>query len=46
MVVAHSFNSSTWEAEAEGSLWIQGQPDLHNEFKDSQDYTKRPCLKK
>jgi hypothetical protein len=22
-----------------------GQPDLHSEFKDSQDYMERPCLK-
>jgi hypothetical protein len=38
--VAHTFNSSTWEAEAGGSLslrpawsteWIPGQPGLHRE---------------
>lgn len=28
----------TWEAEAVGSLWGQGQPCLHIEFQDSQNY--------
>jgi hypothetical protein len=27
-----------WEAEAAGSLWVQGQPSLHSEFQDSQAY--------
>jgi hypothetical protein len=39
-VVAHTFNPSTWEAEAGGILslrpawsteWVQGQPGLHRE---------------
>jgi hypothetical protein len=30
-VVAHSFNPSTWEVKAGGSLGAQGQPGLHNE---------------
>ena len=38
-VVAHTFNSSTWEAEAGGFLssfeasleWVPGQPGLHRE---------------
>ena len=28
-VVVHAFNSSTWEAEAGGSLGVQGHPGLH-----------------
>ena len=31
-VVVHTFNSSTVEAEADGSLWIRGQPGLRREF--------------
>jgi hypothetical protein len=27
------------------TLWVQSQPDLYNEFQDSQGYVKRPCLK-
>ena len=42
----HAFNPSTWEAEAGGSLCVQGQPDLQNEFQNSQDHTVKPCLKK
>ena len=33
-MVGHNFNPSTWKAEAGGSLWIQGQPDLHSKFQD------------
>jgi hypothetical protein len=29
---AHTFNSSTWEAEAGGSLWVWGQPGPQCEF--------------
>jgi hypothetical protein len=36
VVVAHTFNFSTQEAEAGGSLWFQGYPDLQNKFQDSQ----------
>jgi hypothetical protein len=44
-VVAHAFNSSTWEAEAGGSLNMR--PDfLKREFQNSRDYTVKPCLKK
>jgi hypothetical protein len=25
-VGVHNFNPRTWEAEADGSLWVQGQP--------------------
>jgi hypothetical protein len=39
-VVAHTFNPSTWEAEADGSLTLS-QPGLLNEFQDSQGYTEK-----
>jgi hypothetical protein len=39
-VVAHAFNPSTWEAEADGFLSLQ------SEFQDSQGYTEKPCLEK
>ena len=35
VVVAHTFNPSTWEAEAGGFLWGQGQPGLQSKFQDS-----------
>ena len=31
----YTFNLSTQEAEADESLWVQGQPDLQSEFWDS-----------
>ena len=44
-VVAYTFNPSTREAEAGGSLW--GQPSLHSKFQDRlQSCTEKPCLKK
>ena len=46
MVVVHVFDPSTQEAEAGGSLCVQGQPGLHREFQDGQGYIVRPCLKK
>ena len=51
MVVAHAFNPSTREAEAEaegdGSLWVQDQPGLQSIFQNSlQSYTEKPCLGK
>jgi hypothetical protein len=45
-MVAHTFNLSIQEAEAEGSLWVPGQPGLQSEFQNYQGYTKKPCLKK
>jgi hypothetical protein len=42
-VLAHAFNSSTWEAEAGRRLWIQ--PGLQSESQHSQSYTGRPCFK-
>jgi hypothetical protein len=41
----HTFNPSTWEAEAGGFL-SKGQPGLQSEFQDNQGYTEKPCLKK
>ena len=35
-MVAHTFNTSTWEVEAGGSLWVWDQPGLQSEFQDSQ----------
>jgi hypothetical protein len=46
-VVAHIFNHSAWEAEAEAgrSMWVQSQPGLQSEFPDLQNgYTGQPCL--
>lgn len=34
----HAFKFSTWEEEAGRNLWVQGQPDLHSEYQDSQGY--------
>jgi hypothetical protein len=41
----YSSNPSTQEAEAGGSLWVQGQSGLQNEFQDSQGYIVRPGYK-
>ena len=46
VVVAQAFNPSTQEAEVRVSLRVQGQSGLQSEFKDSQGYTEKPCLKK
>ena len=46
VVVAHTFNPSSWEAEAGGSLSVRGQSGLQSEFKDSQCYyTEKPISK-
>ena len=45
-VVAHTFNPSTQEAEAGGSLWVRGQPGRQSEFQDNQDYTEKHYLEK
>ena len=42
-VVAHTFNPSTWEAEADGYLWVQDQAGPQSQLQDSQGYTERPC---
>ena len=44
-VVAHTFNPSTWEAEA-GRFLSRGQPGLQSKFQDSQGYTEKSCLEK
>ena len=44
-MVAHTSNSSTLEAEAGGSLWVQVQFGLHSQFQDNQDYIVKPNLK-
>ena len=44
--MAYAFSPSTQEAEADGSLRVQGQPDLQSEFLDSQGYTNRSPVKK
>jgi hypothetical protein len=36
VVVVHTFNPSTWEAEAGRSLEVQDQSGLESEFQDSQ----------
>ena len=36
VLVLHAFNPSTWEAEAGGSLWVQGQPSLQSVFQNKQ----------
>jgi hypothetical protein len=42
--LAHTFNPSIWEAEANGSLSLRSG--LQNEFHNSQSYTQTPCLEK
>jgi hypothetical protein len=42
VVVAHTFNPSTWEAEAGGFLSLR-PAGLQSEFQDSQGYTEKPC---
>jgi hypothetical protein len=47
VMVAHTFNPSTQEAEAEGFLELMAsQSVLQKEFQDSQRYTEKPCLRK
>ena len=41
----HTFNPSTWKAEA-ADFWVRGQPGLQSEFQDNQGYTEKPCLEK
>ena len=40
-MVSHAFNPSSWGEETRGSLKVQGQPDLHSKFLDSQSYIRR-----
>lgn len=39
-MLAHTFNTSIWEAKEGGSLWIWGQTDLQRERQDTQGYTE------
>jgi hypothetical protein len=43
-MVAHAFNSSTWEAEA--GEFLSSRLDPQSEFQDSQGYTEKPCFEK
>lgn len=44
-MVVRVFSPSILKAEADRPLWVPGQPDLQNVFKDSQGcYTEKPCL--
>jgi hypothetical protein len=43
-MMAHTFNPSTQEAEAERSVQGQGQFDLQSEFQGRQGYVERFCL--
>ena len=46
-MVAHAFNPSTEEAEAGGSLWVRGQPDLQELVRGQEPKTtENPCLEK
>jgi hypothetical protein len=45
-VVAHTFNPSTWEAEAGRFVSSKGQPGLQTEFQDSQGYRETLSQKK
>jgi hypothetical protein len=38
LVVAHTFNPSSREAEPGGFLWVHGYPSLQSEFQNSQTY--------
>lgn len=44
VVVAHTYNPSTWEAEAEWLLRVQGQPGLDSDFQASLSYSVRKAL--
>lgn len=44
-MIAHAFNTSTREAEAEESLWVQGWSGIYSTLQDSEGYIERSCLK-
>lgn len=44
-MVAHSCNSSTWEAERGGSVQVQDQLGPQSKPKASLNHIERPCLK-
>jgi hypothetical protein len=43
-VVVHTFNPSTWEAEAT-NFWVRGQPDVLSEFQDTRTTQRNPVSK-
>lgn len=43
-MVAHAFNAGTLEAEAGGSIEIQGWPGLHSELQAIQGCNSKTCL--
>jgi hypothetical protein len=45
-LVAHAFNPSTREAEAEAVRFLSSRPGLQSEFQDSQGYTEKLYLEK
>jgi hypothetical protein len=45
VIVVHTFNLRTWEAEVGGSLWLLGQPGLQSVTEQS-GYTEKPYLNK
>jgi FKBP-type peptidyl-prolyl cis-trans isomerase len=45
-VVVHTFNPSTWEAEAEAGEFLISRPAWSTEFQDSQGYKDKPFIKK
>ena len=45
-VVVHAFDPSTQEAEAGGSLQVQGPSALQSKVLYNEDYTEKPCLEK
>jgi hypothetical protein len=46
VMVAHAFNSSTQDTETGRSLWVQGQPELHNKFQASPTLCKETLTQK
>jgi hypothetical protein len=45
-MAAHGFSPSSQGGEADGFLWVRGQPDLNRESLTSQNASERPCLKR
>jgi hypothetical protein len=43
-VVMHTLNPSAQKSETSGFLWVQGQPDLHSKFPDSQSQSNHETL--
>jgi hypothetical protein len=45
-VVAHTFDPSTWEAEAEAGGFLSSRRVYRVSSRTSQGYTEKPCLEK